>query len=100
MRAYVWTYRVKPERVADFQLGYSSTGDWARLFAASPEYRGTKLLSDPHDRCCFMTIDYFLLADSRSKFLDAHRNAYEVLDRKWQSATVAENFVGEFDIEE
>lgn len=100
MRAFVWTYQVKPDHAADFRRAYASTGDWALLFAKSPDYKGTKLLSDPGDPCRFMTIDYFLTPDSRPRFLAENRTLYETLDRKWQDATVSESFIGEFEVED
>ena len=99
MRAYVWTYKVKPDRIVEFRRGYSSTGDWARLFATSPDYRGPKLLCDAIDKSRFMTIDYFSTPDGRGKFLASNKARYDALDEIWQDATIEESCVGEFDIE-
>lgn len=100
MRAYVWTYRVKPEWTDAFRHAYSSTGDWAQLFLLSREYRGTDLLQLAGDECRYMTIDYFDTPDGRARFLAENDDAYATLDRQWQDATIEETFVGEFEIKD
>lgn len=100
MRAYVWTYQVKPEQADAFRRAYSSTGDWAALFSLSPEYRGTVLLKLAGDENRFMTIDCFQTPDGRARFLSENGDAYARLDRQWQDATLDESFVGEFEVED
>lgn len=100
MRVYVWTYRVKPEKVGPFRRAYAATGEWASLFSRSSDYLGTQLLNDASDPLRFATIDCFQSADGRARFLQANSAGYAELDRKWQDATTEEIFVGEFEIVE
>lgn len=100
MRSYVWTYKVRADQVEAFRRAYASSGEWAKLFSLSPDYRGTKLLADSSDSLRFMTIDYFQSRGGRAAFLVEHRAAYDALDRKWRDATTEESFVGEFEVEE
>ena len=40
----VWRFEVAADRRAEFERAYGSTGDWAQLFARSPDYLGTSIL--------------------------------------------------------
>ncbi len=95
MKAYVWTCRVKPEKVDEFRDAYVSKGDWAMLFSLSADYRGAELLKLSCEECGFMNIDYFQSPDGREKFIEMNGEAYALFDRQRQDATVEENFAGE-----
>jgi len=39
----VWEFHVRAGRETEFEAVYGATGDWARLFARSPDFIGTEL---------------------------------------------------------
>jgi hypothetical protein len=57
--AAVWAYLVEPEQAAAFERAYGPDGDWARLFARSPAYRGTLLVADRDRPGRYVVIDRF-----------------------------------------
>ncbi|HXI87931.1 MAG TPA: antibiotic biosynthesis monooxygenase [Parvularculaceae bacterium] len=99
MRAYIWSYRVKPECAAAFTRAYGPDGEWAQFFRRSPGYVRTDLLRDTQASDRFMTIDYFADKKARAALVDAHSEDYAAIDKKWQDATLEEAFIGEFEIE-
>jgi hypothetical protein len=98
MRAYVWSYRVKPERIEDFARAYGPDGEWAAFFRRSAGFIRTDLLSDANAPDRFVTIDYFADATSRAALIDAEANDYARIDAKWRDATLEEAFIGEFEV--
>jgi heme-degrading monooxygenase HmoA len=87
----VWQYEVVPGREAEFERVYSSAGDWARLFARSKGFRGTRLYHDVETPAAYLTVDLFEHRDAWARFLEAHRDAYEDLDRRCSALTVSQN---------
>jgi hypothetical protein len=100
MRAYVWSYVVKPEWAAGFSAAYSANGEWAQFFAASPDYLGTVLLSPTDQQGRYLTIDCFNTPEARARLIDQRRDVYEQIDRRWADATLEETFLGEFRLDE
>jgi len=41
MFVVVWQFEIAEDKIAAFEAAYSPQGAWAKLFGASPEYRGT-----------------------------------------------------------
>jgi len=94
----VWEFSVHPSRIAEFESSYGSEGDWARLFARSPHYKGTTLLRHTDHTNRFLTID---LWDDRASF-DAfkHQNGteYTSLDLRCEELTDEEECIGTFEV--
>ena len=82
MLVRVWQYEVVPGREAEFERAYGSAGDWARLFALSEGFRGTRLYRDVEAPAAYLTVDLFDGHETWARFLEAHRGAYEDLDGK------------------
>ena len=96
MIAILWTYRVKPECRAMFEAIYSPEGEWAQLFRQAAGYRGTELLSQADGR--YATIDRWSQAADFERFKERFHVAYDALDKRCQSLTLEEKFVGAFEI--
>ena len=97
MISIVWTYRVKPDKAAEFERRYSSDGDWARLFARAAGYGETLLLRDLKQSGRYLTIDRW---DSPAAFAEFKRSfaaEYEKLDRICDSLTETEERIGVFE---
>ncbi len=96
MIAILWTYRVKPECQAAFEAIYSSEGQWAQLFRQAPGYRGTELLRQAGAR--YATIDRWLQAADFELFKEQFRAAYDALDKRCETLSLEEKFVGQFEV--
>ncbi|WP_286830787.1 MULTISPECIES: antibiotic biosynthesis monooxygenase family protein [Kordiimonas] len=83
MYATTWQYRVRPEHVDTFREVYGAKGDWARLFARHPGFRGTRLYQDLDNPAGFVTVDVW---QDEAAFLDFKRlygAAYQALDDRF-----------------
>jgi heme-degrading monooxygenase HmoA len=87
----VWRYEVVPGCEAEFERAYSSAGDWARLFARSKGFRGTRLYRDVERPAIYLTVDLFEGHEAWAAFLEAHRDAYEDLDGRCSPLTVSQS---------
>jgi len=96
MIALVWTYRVKPECRSVFEAIYSPAGDWAKLFRQAAGYLGNELLRQADGR--YATIDRWSQAADFDRFKERFRAAYDVLDKRCESITLEEQFLGCFEV--
>jgi heme-degrading monooxygenase HmoA len=87
----MWRYEVVPGREAEFERAYGSAGDWARLFARSRGFRGTRLYRDVETPAAYLTVDLFEDHEAWARFLESHRDAYEDLDGRCSALTVSQN---------
>jgi len=87
----VWRYEVVPGREAEFERAYSSAGDWARLFARSEGFQGTRLYRDVERPGAYLTVDLFEGDEAWARFLEAYGAAYEDLDRRCSALTVSQS---------
>ena len=94
--AYIWTYKVKPERRGEFEKAYGAKGVWADFFSKSSGYIRTDLLIDSQDPNRFSTIDYFKDRISRPALVKEFADEFATIDKCWEEATLEESFVGEF----
>jgi heme-degrading monooxygenase HmoA len=94
----VWRYEVVAGREGEFERAYGSAGDWARLFARSASFRGVRLYRDVEDPAAYLTVDLFDDQATWAGFLDAHRGAYEDLDRRCSALTASEEELVAVDI--
>ena len=94
MVAIAWSYRVLPGCEPAFEALYATDGAWARLFARSPAYLGTRLLRDVDDAACYTTLDHWRSRTDYDAFLRDHRDAYAALDREGDALTCEETRIG------
>ena len=92
----IWTYTVKPERVAEFEIHYAPDGAWVRLFQRAAGYGGTTLLRDAHSAGRYATIDRWETMESFERFKREFRAAYAELDQQCSAFTIDEQQVGTF----
>jgi heme-degrading monooxygenase HmoA len=98
MYVIIWEYRVRPERVDEFEKIYGGNGTWAELFQNGSGYLGTELLRDSNDRYHYLTIDrWHSLADYES-FLSDLKKEYENLDAQCEGLTEQETSLGKWEI--
>jgi heme-degrading monooxygenase HmoA len=92
----IWKYRVRPERLSQFQDLYGAAGAWSKLFSRAEAYRGTALLRDRADRQVFVTIDRWESEAAYLAFRDRHAAPYDDLDARCDELTEVEVHVGSF----
>lgn len=94
----VWEFRVAPDHQSEFENIYGSHGDWAQLFARSPDFRGTQLLRDPSVQGRYLTIDSWQSASAFDQFKENYAADYKQLDQRCESLTEYELKIGAFDV--
>ena len=92
----VWEFRVRPDKVKEFEKHYSSHGTWAELFRKSPEYYGTVLSRDQLDATRYLLTDLWESQLGFENFKEAHFDEYEALDKQCEALTVSETRIGVF----
>lgn len=95
--AYVWEFRVGPERKAEFEAAYGPDGDWARLFRRAPGYLRTELLSDPERPGRYLTVDHWESRAACDAFRDRFRADFDELDARCEDLTESETKLGDFE---
>jgi len=93
----VWEFRVRAGREREFERRYSSTGDWARLFAKADGYQGSTLTRDAEDRRRYLVADLWRDAASFAAFKESHAAEYAALDKDCEALTEAEVRLGIFE---
>ncbi len=98
MFVVVWQFEVAEEKLAAFEAAYLPDGAWAKLFATSPEYRGTELLRDAYIPGAYLTIDRWNSEEAFRAFRKEHDTQYEALDRACDSLTSSESRIGAYTV--
>ncbi|HWR34659.1 MAG TPA: antibiotic biosynthesis monooxygenase [Clostridia bacterium] len=93
----VWEFQVREGREEEFEVLYSSSGIWARLFANDPAYRGTTLLRDADQTRRYLTIDRWTSRSEFQKFRQRSSSQYEAIDRQCENLTESEQLLGIFE---
>ncbi|SRR5689334_10578562 len=98
MHVIVWEFEPKAGKEPEFLRAYGPGGDWAWLFARSPEYRGIELLR-PHQsgERRYLTIDHWTSAGAYDAFRERWHEEYEALDKRCEGLTERETLIGRFD---
>ena len=92
----VWEFEARAGKEPEFEQAYSAQGEWAKLFARSPEYRGTELLQSA-ERNYYLTIDRWTSAEAFAAFRERWAAEYEALDRACKALTQRETAIGRFE---
>ncbi len=96
MYVYLWEYRVRPERRAEFLRHYRAGGTWARLFRQGPGYLGTDLLHDAADPARYVTVDRWVDEAVFRAFRARYAAEFAALDQRCEALTTAETLLGEY----
>lgn len=94
--AYIWEFRVRPERVAEFERAYGRDGDWVVLFRRAAGYEDTMLFRDTVDQQRYLTIDRWHSEDDYQEFRRRHGADYDELDQRCAGLTINERSLGTF----
>ncbi len=94
MYVVMWEYRVKAERLDEFENIYGAGGAWAELFKKEAGYIGTELLRDEENPQRYMTIDKWTSAENYEEFRAKWKKEYEALDAQCEGLTEQESLLG------
>lgn len=96
MHVIVWEFEIKAGKATEFERVYAADGEWAQLFARSPDYRGTELLRSAGGES-YLVIDRWTSAVAFGAFRERWSSEYEALDRACAALTARETAVGRFE---
>ena len=96
MHVIVWEFEARAGKEKEFEQAYGSNGDWAMLFAESPDYHGTDLLKSITERT-YLTIDRWTSADAFADFKRRWHAEYTALDQRMESLTQRERSIGRYE---
>ena len=99
MFAYIWEYRIRAERVEEFEKLYGAAGEWVELFRRGSGYVGTDLHRDGNDPLRFVTMDRWRSRREFESFREEYTAEFERLDLAGEALTSSESFLGEFELE-
>lgn len=94
----VWEFGVKANLEKEFEKIYGPRGGWVRIFRKAKGYRRTELLRDDGTQGRYLTIDYWDSEKAYDAFRSRFAHEFKVLDRKCESLTEEETFLGSFSI--
>jgi heme-degrading monooxygenase HmoA len=100
MYLILWKFVARPEHTKAFIAACKPDGDWARLFAQAPGYRGTDLLTSTTDPHTFITIDRWDSPNHYGQFKQQYAEPYSTLDAQLEGLTVSEVSLGSFNTAE
>ena len=93
----LWEFRVAEEHRPAFERLYGPAGDWAKLFARSPDFLGATLLRDRALPGRYLTLDRWKDAGAFDQFLESHAADYKELDSRCEALTDYEMKIGVFE---
>jgi heme-degrading monooxygenase HmoA len=100
MLEIVWEYRVRADRVGDFEAYYKGSGNWAQFFHQGQGYRGTLLLHDRENRLRYFTVDRCESHAAYEHFKRDFAEEYARHDRHCEQFTSDEKLLGYFEVVE
>jgi heme-degrading monooxygenase HmoA len=96
----IWEYRVRADRVADFEAYYKGSGTWAQFFQKGQGYCGTLLLHDRESRLRYFTVDRWESYADYECFKHDFAEEYARHDRHSEQFTSDEKLLGYFEVVE
>lgn len=100
MLQVLWEYRVRADRVSDFEAYYKGSGTWAQFFAKGEGYRGTQLLHDRENKLRYYTVDQWESYELYDRFKREFAEEYAQHDRHCEQLTSDEKLIGYFELVE
>jgi heme-degrading monooxygenase HmoA len=88
----LWKFRPKKGLEENFEKAYGPEGDWVRLFRKGRGYVRTELYSNGNGT--YITVDEWDSREAFEEFKAKFRHEYQILDKKLQSLTDEETFIG------
>lgn len=95
MFAFVRRYEVEEHSRPEFETAFGPRGDWARLFAQSPAYRGIELF---RDQDTYLVLCVWESRETLDAFLEDHRQGIADLDLAMRALTRCSHALGEYEV--
>lgn len=92
----VWEFVVREEAQGQFELAYGPGGEWSKLFARHPGFRGTTLMRDTDHPLRYLTIDLWDSLALREEMLAEHASEYSTLEAAFEEWVVSKVELGTF----
>jgi hypothetical protein len=92
----LWEFEVKPGCEQSFQSAYGPEGAWSRLFRSDSGYLSTLLLKDSTRPQIYFNLDFWHSELAFDSFRNAHREAYQEVDRATEHRTSHEEHLGSY----
>lgn len=96
--SYLWEYLVKDDCIEEFRHIYGPRGDWVELFSRSSGFVRTDLYHDVNNPNRFVTTDFWTSREARDRFRLEFEAEFKELDRRCESLTTEEHFLGDFEV--
>lgn len=93
----VWEFVAHDATRSEFEALYGPHGAWAKLFAGSPSFLGTRLLRETPNSSRYLTLDRWQDRDAYEDFLRRYQAEYRDLDARCSSLTLRESHLGCFE---
>jgi heme-degrading monooxygenase HmoA len=97
MLVLVWEYRVRPERVDEFETLYRPDGPWDELFRSAPGFVSVTLMKDLNDSGRFLIADRWTSESLYEEFKRGHAGEYAELSARGRRLYERETEIGRFD---
>jgi heme-degrading monooxygenase HmoA len=98
MLSILWAYRVRPDRIADFERAYGPAGVWAGLFREHAGFAGTELFRAAGNDARYLTIDRWSSREAYERFLGEASDRYAEIDRSCGELTEREEHLGDIEM--
>jgi heme-degrading monooxygenase HmoA len=93
----VWEYRVRRERLEEFEAFYRPDGPWGELFRHAPGYVSTTLMKDLNEPERFLVADRWTSEALYEEFKRSRATEYAELSGRGRRLFERETEVGRFD---
>ena len=94
----LWEYKVRKDRIKDFELLYNSTGSWTEVFRKYEGYLNSELYKKSGEENTYLTIDRWKTEADFRKFAESKDPDYMLLDKKGDELTEKETRIGMFEV--
>jgi heme-degrading monooxygenase HmoA len=91
-----WEFRVRQDKLVEFEKKYGPEGAWARFFRGSAGYIRTELVRDVAIDFRYLTLDYWQSEEDFKRFREQNLAEYERLDKEFEGLTESETRLGAF----
>ena len=97
MLVLVWEYRVRPDRIDDFEAFYRPDGPWGELFRSAPGFVSITLMKDLNEPERFLIADRWTSEKLYEEFKRQHASEYAELSARGRRLFERETEIVRFD---
>jgi heme-degrading monooxygenase HmoA len=98
MHILIWEYKVKADKLPEFEKVYGPGGEWTRLFERAEGYLGSDLHRDLSAPQRYIVLDRWESKEAFESFRERFRAEYGTLDRRCEPLREQETLLGIFSL--